>query len=96
MFILVYLEPGFNIGIGFLHIFFLNAYAKMIMTLHENEVLEHIFRPVYSLKTTVVSELLVYWRASGASKTLSGVTQLNIGDICLFICVWMYVCHFVL
>ncbi len=25
------------------------------------------------------------WRASGASQTLSGVTQLKIGDVCLFI-----------
>ncbi len=27
----------------------------------------------------------IYWRASGVSETLSGVTQLKIGDICLFI-----------
>ncbi len=26
--------------------------------------------------------LLIYWRASGASETLSGVTQLKIGDVC--------------
>ena len=26
-----------------------------------------------------------YWRASEASETLSGVTQLKIGDVCLFI-----------
>ncbi len=26
------------------------------------------------------------WRASEASETLSGVTQLKIGDICLYIC----------
>ncbi len=32
-----------------------------------------------------------FWRAS---ETLSGVTQLKIGDICLFIYVWTYVCHF--
>ncbi len=31
------------------------------------------------------------WRTS---KTLSGITQLKIGDICLY--VWIYVCHFVL
>ena len=31
---------------------------------------------------------------SEASGTLSGVTQLKIGDICLY--VWTYVCHFVL
>ncbi len=36
------------------------------------------------------------WRASGASETLSGVTQLKIGDVCLFIYVWTYVCHFVI
>ncbi len=26
------------------------------------------------------------WRASEASETLSGITQLKIGDICLYIC----------
>ncbi len=26
------------------------------------------------------------WRASEASETLSGVTQLKIGDVCLYIC----------
>ncbi len=30
-----------------------------------------------------------------ASETLTGVTQLKIGDICLFY-IWTYVCHFVL
>ncbi len=37
-----------------------------------------------------------YWRASVASETLTGVTQLKIGDVCLFIYiyVWTYVCHF--
>ncbi len=36
------------------------------------------------------------WRASVASETLTGVTQLKIGDVCLFICiyVWTYVRHF--
>ncbi len=29
--------------------------------------------------------LLYIWRASEASETLSGVTQLKIGDVCLFI-----------
>ncbi len=31
-----------------------------------------------------------------ASETLTGVTQLKIGDVCLFICiyVWTYVRHF--
>ncbi len=28
-----------------------------------------------------------YWRVSIASETLSEVTQLKIGDVCLFICV---------
>ncbi len=32
----------------------------------------------------------------GEGETLSGVTQLKIRDICLFVYVWMYVCHFVL
>ncbi len=42
--------------------------------------------------------LIFYWRASVASETLTGVTQLKIGDVCLFIYiyVWMYVCQFVL
>ncbi len=29
--------------------------------------------------------LFIYWRASVASETLTGVTQLKIGDVCLFI-----------
>ncbi len=37
---------------------------------------------------------IYYWLASVASETLTGVTQLKIGDVCLFI--WTYVCHFVL
>ncbi len=43
-------------------------------------------------------DLGIYWRASVASETLTGVTQLKVGDVCLFICiyVWTYVCHFVL
>ncbi len=38
------------------------------------------------------------WRASVASETLTGVTQSKIGDVYLFICiyVWTYVYHFVL
>ncbi len=38
------------------------------------------------------------WRASVASETLTGLTQSKIGDVYLFICiyVWTYVCHFVL
>ncbi len=37
-----------------------------------------------------------YWRASVASETLTGVTQSKIGDVSLFICiyVWTYVRHF--
>ncbi len=31
-----------------------------------------------------------YWRASVASETLTGVTQLKIGDVCLFI--YLYIC----
>ncbi len=33
------------------------------------------------------------WRASVASETLTGATQLKIGDVCLFICMFgrMYV-----
>ncbi len=30
------------------------------------------------------------WRASVASETLTGVTQLKIGDVCLFI--YLYIC----
>ncbi len=29
--------------------------------------------------------LFIYWRASVASETLTGVTQSKIGDVCLFI-----------
>ncbi len=37
------------------------------------------------LKTLVSHGLYIYsyWRASGASETLSGVTQLKIEDVCL-------------
>ncbi len=35
----------------------------------------------------VIDHYPYHWRASGASETLSGVTQLKIGDICLFMCV---------
>ncbi len=31
-----------------------------------------------------------YWRASVASETLTGVTQSKIGDVCLFI--YLYIC----
>ncbi len=35
---------------------------------------------------------MYYWRASGASETLSGVTQLKIRDVCLFLYnVWTYI-----
>ncbi len=39
---------------------------------------------------------ICYWRASVASETLTGVTQSKIGDVSLFICiyVWTYVRHF--
>ncbi len=39
---------------------------------------------------------ICYWRASVASETLTGVTQLKIGDVSLFVCiyVWTYVRHF--
>ncbi len=30
--------------------------------------------------------MLYYWRARVASETLTGVTQLKIGDVCLYIC----------
>ncbi len=33
---------------------------------------------------------LNYWRASVASETLTGVTQLKIGDVCLFIYLFVY------
>ncbi len=31
-----------------------------------------------------------HWRASVASETLTGVTQLKIGDVCLFIYLFVY------
>ncbi len=36
------------------------------------------------------------WRASVASKTLTGVTQSNRGCLFIYIYVWTYVCNFVL
>ena len=32
-----------------------------------------------------------YWQVSEASETLSGVTQLKIGDICLYIYIYIYI-----
>ncbi len=34
---------------------------------------------------TYIHTYIYYWRASVASETLTGVTQLKIGDVCLFI-----------
>ncbi len=36
--------------------------------------------------TSVCYDPLIFWRASEASETLLGVTQLKIGDICLYMC----------
>ncbi len=36
------------------------------------------------------SGMFVYWRASVASETLTGVTQSKIGDVYKFIC--LYIC----
>ncbi len=33
-----------------------------------------------------ISLYFIYWRASVASETLTGVTQLKIGDVYLYIC----------
>ncbi len=41
--------------------------------------------PNYQARKPFVLKHTTSWRASGASETLSGVTQLKIGDICLFI-----------
>ncbi len=38
----------------------------------------------------VVHTCIYYWRASVASETLTGVTQSKIGDVCLFI--YLYIC----
>ncbi len=42
-----------------------------------------------------ISPALLIWRASVASETLTGVTQSKVGDVCLFIYlyIWTYVCH---
>ncbi len=43
------------------------------------------------LKSTAESMLCIHnWRASVASETLTGVTQLKIGDVCLFIYLFVY------
>ncbi len=34
--------------------------------------------------------VVYYWRASVASETLTGVTQSKIGDVCLFIYLFIY------
>ncbi len=44
---------------------------------------EHSERDTYRGKNEKIRD--VYWRASVASETLTGVTQLKIGDVCLFI-----------
>ncbi len=48
------------------------------VSFRSNQLLEH--------------SILINWRASEASETLSGVTQLKIGDICLFIYMCVEVC----
>ncbi len=50
------------------------------------------------LEFTTMDIICLNWQASVASETLTGVTQSKIGDVYLFICiyVWTYVCHFVL
>ncbi len=44
--------------------------------------------------TYIHTYIIYYWRASTASETLTGVTQLKIGDVCLF--VYMYGCTYVI
>ncbi len=34
-----------------------------------------------------VIDTKAHWRARVASETLTGVTQLKIGDVCLFVCI---------
>ncbi len=53
-----------------------------------------IVRILIFLLIVVVHIFNYYWRASVASETLTGVKQLKIGDVCIY--VWTYVCHFVL
>ncbi len=36
----------------------------------------------------------IYWRAGEASEVLYSGVKVRIGDICLYVCVWTYVCHF--
>ncbi len=42
--------------------------------------------PNYQARLPFVLKHTTSWRASVASETLTGVTQLKIGDICVFIC----------
>ncbi len=47
-------------------------------------------KKAYYIDLQDVANDIDYWRASVASETLTGVTQLKIGDVCLFVCI--YVC----
>ncbi len=44
-----------------------------------------------SVAVIVTDTQAYYWRACEASEILSGVTQMKIGDICLFMCGRTYV-----
>ncbi len=44
-------------------------------------MIRFVFRFINRTQTSI----LVYWRASVASETLTGVTQSKIGGVCLFI-----------
>ncbi len=43
-----------------------------------------IIRFVFRFINRIQTSISVYWRASVASETLTGVTQSKIGDVCLF------------
>ncbi len=42
-------------------------------------------------KSLLLNIITIYWRASVASETLTGVTQSKIGDVCLFIYLFIYI-----
>ncbi len=45
-----------------------------------------LFFIIYNFLLLFIYIIIINWRASVASETLTGVTQLKIGDICLYIC----------
>ncbi len=66
--------------------FFLNHYCHNNIVYTNREAVSANWRASETvLGVDNAKSGICYWRASVASETLTGVTQLKIGDVCLFI-----------